>query len=71
MKKAPLKTISFYDIADMGFSSDTIDWLFEILGCGTFKVREVAMALDEEDEASLAILNQYQDSDNIQINDGW
>jgi hypothetical protein len=71
MKKAPLKTISFYDINDMGFSAETIDWLFEVLGCGTFKVREVAMALDEEDEANLNILKQYQDSDNIQINESW
>ncbi len=69
MKKAPLKTISYYDISDMGFSEDTIDWFFEILGYGTFKVREVVETLDEEDEANLAILKQYQDTDNVRIAD--
>lgn len=71
MKKAPLKTISYYNIEDLGLSTDAVEWIWEILGSGTFKVREVAMALEEEDEANLAILKQYQDSDNIQINESW
>ena len=71
MKKAPLKTISYYDINDLGLSADAVEWVWEILGPGTFKVREVAMALEEEDETNLAVLKQYQDSDNVQISESW
>ena len=67
IKKAPLKTISFYDINDMGFSVDTVEWLLKVLGCGPVKVRVVVQALDEEDEDDFAILRQYEDSDNILI----
>ena len=65
---APLHTSSFYQLHEMGFDTETRDWLHSCLLDGFHTVKDVVEALEDYDTAKASeISEQYDQSKNVLV----
>jgi|OM-RGC.v1.034414956 hypothetical protein len=66
--KAPLHTTSFYQLHEMGFDEDTLDWLHSCLEDGFHTMRDVVGFLEDYDTAkALEVSEQYDQNTNVLV----
>lgn len=66
--KAPLHTSSFYQLHEMGFDTETRDWLHSCLLDGFHTVKDVVEALEDYDKVkALEVSQQYSSRENVLV----
>ena len=66
--KAPHRTTSFYQLHEMGFDGDTLDWLHSCLLDGFHTMRDVVGFLEDYDTAkALEVSEQYDQNTNVLV----
>jgi hypothetical protein len=66
--KAPLWTSSFYQLHEMGFDTETRDWLHSCLMNGFHSVEEIVRSLEDYDSVkALEVSQQYSSRENVLV----
>lgn len=66
--KAPLHTSSFYQLHEMGFNTETRDWLHSCLVDGFYSVEEIVRSLEDYDSVkALEVSQQYNSRENVLV----
>lgn len=66
--KAPLHTSSFYQLHEMGFDTETRDWLHSCLENGIHSVEEIVRSLEDYDSVkALEVSQQYSSRENVLV----
>ena len=66
--KAPLRTTSFYELYEMGFDTETRDWLHSCLVDGFHSVEEIVRSLEDYDSVkALEVSQQYSSRENVLV----
>jgi hypothetical protein len=66
--KAPLHTSSFYQLHEMGFNENTLDWLYSCLVDGFHSVEELVESLQDYDSVkALEVSQQYSKRENVLV----
>jgi hypothetical protein len=66
--KAPLWTSSFYQLHEMGFNENTLDWLHSCLVDGFHSVEEIVRSLEDYDsDKALEVSQQYSSRENVLV----
>jgi hypothetical protein len=66
--KAPLRTSSFYQLHEMGFNENTLDWLYSCLVDGFHSVEELVESLQDYDSVkALEVSQQYSKRENVLV----
>ena len=66
--KAPLHTSSFYQLHEMGFNENTLEWLHSCLENGFHSVEEIVRSLEDYDsDKALEVSQQYSSRENVLV----
>lgn len=66
--KAPLHTSSFYQLHEMGFNENTLEWLYSCLENGFHSVEEMVESLQDYDsDKALEVSQQYEKERNVLV----
>lgn len=66
--KAPLWTSSFYQLHEMGFNENTLEWLYSCLENGIHSVGEIVESLEDYDSVkALEVSQQYSSRENVLV----
>lgn len=66
--KAPLRTSSFYQLHEMGFNENTLEWLYSCLENGFHSVEEIVRSLEDYDSVkALEVSQQYSSRENVLV----